>query len=93
VSEPIVLEARLGLPQAEALLDRLRQPDALSEELAFDASGVEESSAAWIAVLIGFLQARPDSTAPVRVIDPSSEFVDAFSDLGLFQDLMRMEFS
>lgn len=57
-----------------------------------DAGAVERISTAGVLVLIGFLNARPDVTPPATVLNPSGAFVDAFSDLGLFQDLMRMEF-
>lgn len=58
----------------------------------FDASGVEKISTAAVLVLISFLTARADMTPPAAVQSPSGPFVDAFSELGLFGSLMRMEF-
>lgn len=61
-------------------------------EVVIDASRVERLSTAAVLVLISFLNARADRTPPAAVVNPTGAFVDAFSELGLFATLMRMEF-
>lgn len=61
-------------------------------EVVFDASKVQTLSTAALLVLISFLNARSERTPPAAVLSPSGPFVDAFSELGLFGSLMRMEF-
>lgn len=88
---PIVLAADLGFAEARALHGTLlaRQDAA---EVVLDAEGVERMSTAAVLVLVSFLNARAERTPPAAVVNPSGVFVDAFSDLGLFAALMRMEF-
>jgi anti-anti-sigma regulatory factor len=89
--ETVVLEADLGFAAARALhatLLPLRDQSAV----VFDASRVERLSTAGVLVIVSFLNARADRTPPAAVLNPSGAFVDAFSDLGLFSSLMRMEF-
>jgi hypothetical protein len=88
MTSPLVLPARAGLPEAEAFLAGLRAGDA---DPVIDARAVEDISAAWVLVLAALVRARGEARR-IAVIVPSSAFVDAFSDLGLFQDLMKMEF-
>ena len=92
MSETITIPGRPGLADAEALLATLRaaDPDAA---LTFDARSVEDVPAAYALVLAAMARNRPDTAPKLRVLAPSRGFVDAFSDLGLFQDLMKMEFS
>lgn len=87
MSEILVLPARAGLAEAEACLARLREAGAP----VLDARGVEEISAALVLVLAAHARHAPEG-GRLAVIAPSPGFVDAFADLGLFQDLMRMEF-
>lgn len=84
--------ARPGLPDARALLAELAADTALSAPICFDARAVEELSTAYALVLASLVRARPEEAPKVGLIGPSAAFVDAFSDLGLFQDLMKMEF-
>ncbi|GIX15493.1 MAG: hypothetical protein KatS3mg118_3452 [Paracoccaceae bacterium] len=91
MSETIVIGPRPGLAEAEQLLDTLRAlpPEG---EVTFDAAAVESLPAACALVIAAFARHRPETAPKPRVRAPSREFVDAFSDLGLFQDLMKMEF-
>lgn len=57
-----------------------------------DAAGVTAMSTAAVLVILGFLKARAEISPPAVVHDPAGPFVDAFSQLGLFASLMRMEF-
>lgn len=85
-----VLGARVTLPQAEAFLEELRG----GMIPVIDARAVEEIPAAYVLVLTALIRAHAAEGGgdKIRVLAPSPAFVDAFSDLGLFQDLMKMEF-
>ena len=61
-------------------------------DVVLDASAVARLSTAGVLVLVSFLNAREAMTPPAAVINPPGPFVDAFSNLGLFSKLMRMEF-
>lgn len=61
-------------------------------KVVFDAAAVQRLSTAAVLVVISFLNARADVSPPAEVVNPSGAFVDAFSELGLFRSLMRMEF-
>lgn len=61
-------------------------------EVILDAGAVETLSTAGVLVLVSFLNARDDLTPPAAVLNPAGGFVDAFSEIGLFDRLMRMEF-
>ncbi|MGG7567577.1 hypothetical protein ACQ5SO_15610 [Rhodovulum sp. DZ06] len=87
----IVLADRLRTPEAEELAETLRASVGASE-LVFDAREVSDIGAAAVACIISTLHARADISPPAAILSPSPAFVDAFSDLGLFQDLMKMEF-
>ncbi|MEL6126884.1 MAG: hypothetical protein AAFR57_10920 [Pseudomonadota bacterium] len=87
----LVVPTKARLAAAEAALDILR---ALPAEVAplIDASGVEDISTQYVGVLHSALAAREGLSPPMIVQAPTPAFVDAFSDLGLFADLMKMEF-
>lgn len=63
-----------------------------SPEVVLDASGIEKMSTAGVLVLLSFLAARSEMKPPAAVLNPPGAFVDAFSELGLFDKLMSMEF-
>ncbi len=91
-SEPIVLPAKADIDAAEKLTTDLR---AFGTEpgLAVDASEVEKMSTPIILALVSALNTRAELSPPLTVINPSTPFVDAFTDIGLFQELMKMEFA
>ena len=60
--------------------------------LVLDAGEVETPGTPYVLALAAAARARSADGRPVAVINPSPAFVDAFSDLGLFEDLMSMEF-
>lgn len=86
------LPAKAGLIEAQALLGELAGTDAATAAMRFEASAVEELSTAYALVLTSLLRARDPAAPKIGLVAPSPAFVDAFSDLGLFQDLMKMEF-
>ncbi|SET43408.1 STAS domain-containing protein [Oceanicella actignis] len=89
--EPLRLPPKSRLPEAEELLAQLR-PRAADPELAIDASAVEEIAASSVVVLVAAIREREKAGLTTAVAQPSPAFVDAFSDLGFFQDLMKLEF-
>lgn len=82
---------RVRLEETEALLAHLRAVPG-DAPLIVDAREVESLSTPAVLALVAAARARADGPAPLAVESPSAAFVDAFSDLGLFQDLMKMEF-
>ncbi|MSU89461.1 hypothetical protein GE300_07505 [Rhodobacteraceae bacterium 2CG4] len=85
----IALPARVNLAAADALGAQLRAAGAGPVELSAEA--VERICTPAVLWLVSAIRARPD--APIRVTGASDPFTDAFSDLGLFADLMRLEFA
>lgn len=86
---PLVLPARVTQPMAESFLASVRAGGALP---VIDARGVEHLSTAYALVLVSLARARAADGRRLAILAPSAAFVDAFADLGLFQDLMKMEF-
>ncbi len=88
----IVLPERATFEHAEAFVTQLRAvgPDA---PLNFDASKVETLATPIVLAIVSAVNSRSGVQPPAIVTNPSSAFVDAFTDLGLFQDLMKMEFA
>jgi len=87
----ITLPAEVNYTAANHLLTQLRAArDA--DEVVIDAGAVARISTAAVLVLLSFLRTRADRKPPAVVHNPTGEFVDAFSELGLFSSLMQMEF-
>ncbi|MEL6677394.1 MAG: STAS domain-containing protein [Pseudomonadota bacterium] len=87
----LVIPVRARLAAAEAALDALRTLPP-GDTPVIDASQVEDISTQYVGVLHSALAARSAASPPLVVLAPTPAFVDAFSDLGLFADLMKMEF-
>lgn len=87
-----MLPGKATMDAAETLVSVLRAipPDM---PLMIDASEVETVSTPFVFALISAMNARAGLKPPAVVSNPSAAFVDAFTDLGLFQDLMKMEFA
>lgn len=60
--------------------------------VALDASEVQSVDGSTVLILANMAKTFAARDAKVSVKDPTTPFVDAFSDLGLFEDLMKMEF-
>lgn len=88
---PILLPVVCALRETETLLDALTAlpKDA---EIVLDANEVEQMSSACVLTVVSAIRDRENSGGSVVVLQPSSAFVDAFNDLGLFADLKKMEF-
>ena len=87
----ISLAPQMTYAEAGLLLDRLRAAKEASEVI-LEAGAVERMSTSAVLVIVSFLNARSGPAPPAAVLGASGAFVDAFSDLGLFSVLMRMEF-
>jgi len=86
----IVLPIECGLAETEVFLDALS--DAPVSAIVIDASLVERMSSPCAMAVVSAVRHAEENSAKIAVISPAPAFVDAFSDLGLFQDLMKMEF-
>lgn len=60
--------------------------------IALDASAVESVDGPVVLMIANIAKAFAARDVKVAVKSPTPAFVDAFSDLGLFEDLMKMEF-
>ncbi len=87
-SQDFVLPGRSDAAAACELLDRLRADEVRS----IDAAGVEEMSTPMISVIVAGGEALRGQGERLVVRNPSDGFVNAFSDLGLFSEMMKLEF-
>jgi len=87
---PIELPPECGVTETEVFLDSVN--DLNGDAIVIDASQVSKMSAPFALAVVSVLRHATNTTQKVAVIKPPAEFVDAFSELGLFQDLMQMEF-
>lgn len=91
-SEPVIdLPAQCDLNETEAIIDRMVEA-ADADNIVIDASAVTEMSSACALAVVAFVKHRADRSPPAAIQEPTSQFIDAFSELGLFEDLMKMEF-
>jgi len=88
--EPIRLHRRARHEETEELLAWLLAAPA-GAPMTLDASEVDNVSTPYILAIVAAARARAEAGSPAVVTSPSPAFVDAFSDLGLFGDLMKME--
>lgn len=87
----VALPADLGFAAAHDLHSTLLALRACGQ-VVLDASKVERMSTAAVLTIVSFLNARTGINPPATVTGASGAFVDAFSELGMFASLMRMEF-
>ena len=85
------LHDRPGPEETRALIDHLRTAST-DAPLVLDAAAVETTGTPYVLALAALARSRAEAGAPAVLANPSAAGVDAFSDLGLFQDLMKMEF-
>ena len=80
------------LREAEELMDQINDIDEEAPIL-IDASEIEAMITPVVLTLVSAVRTRAASEGgKIAVQSPPAAFVDAFTDLGLFQDLMKMEF-
>ena len=89
-AQPAPLPAKATIAEAKTLVEAAQ---AYSGDQAFeiDASAVETIDGPVVLAIANIGQALPARGAPVAILNPSSAFVDAFADLGLQEDLSKME--
>lgn len=87
----IVLPVDCRLGGSEELLDMLSDSKS-QKDIVLDASEVERMSAACALTVVSAVKHCEAMSGKLAVIKPTPVFVDAFSELGLFQELMKMEF-
>lgn len=81
-----------SMEDAKTLHEALKKADA-DQPLRLDASEVEAMTTPFVLTVLSAMEARAALTPPVVVKGASDEFVAAFTDLGLFQEMMKMEFA
>ena len=86
---PIEIGAVAGLAAAAPLRAALLAAIERRLPVVIDASAVTSLSAACVQVLVSGARALADAGVPFTLRQPSDVFVDAFSDLGLFAQLME----
>ena len=86
----IVLPPDCGLKEVEAVLDSFGDQDNATVEI--DASGVERMSAPCAMAVVSMVRHAAENSGKVTVVKPAPPFMDAFTELGLFQEVMKMEF-
>ncbi len=86
----IVLPPECGLKEVEIMLDSVSDNGSPSVDI--DASGVERMSASCAMAVVSMVRHAEANSGKVAVIKPAPPFMDAFTELGLFQEVMKMEF-
>ena len=92
VMTEIALPGIVGLDASVEIADQLRDagPEA---EMCLDAAEVEQMSTPFVLTLVAAMNERNEDHPKLKVKNPSGAFTDAFTDLGLFSDMMKMEFT
>lgn len=80
-----------NLSEAEAFITAV---SALPEksEIVVDAEKISEMTTPFLIAVISATKTMAELGGKVAIQRPSPAFLDAFSDLGLFQEMMKMEF-
>lgn len=79
------------LRDAEQILDQLMDAPE-GGPIVIDAEGVETMSSAMVLVLASAAASRPEGAPKIAIQKPTDAFTEAFKDLGMFKNLMSMEF-
>lgn len=87
----IRLPVRCDLTESEALFDRFCDLGD-GDTLLIDASEVEQMSTPCVLAIVSSIIQRDGVTPPAAVISPSQPFIEAFQSLGLYREMMKMEF-
>lgn len=87
----VELPPQCDLKETETVVDKFVEA-AESSQIVIDASGVEEMSAPCVLAVVSLARFRTEKELGAVIQKPSPQFIDAFTELGLFEDLMKMEF-
>ncbi len=66
---------------------------AAEDPMKIDASEVEVMTTSFLLTLLSVIESRTEAKPPAIIEGATDEFVAAFTDLGLFQEMMKMEFA
>ncbi len=87
----IELPVVCDLAESEALLDRISDVGQ-DVTIVLDASGVEQMSTPCVFAIVSAMAHREQTQPAAAVINPTPPFMEAFQDLGLYREMMKMEF-
>lgn len=90
-AEPFDPGARPAIIEAEKLIEHASSLPPNSE-LMLNAEVIEDMSTTFSVALVSTVKSLVEAGGKVAILKPSPAFMDAFSDLGLFQEMMKMEF-
>ncbi len=85
------LPATVG-PDAAAKLAKALREAGPARRVIIDASAVEAVSTPFVLTMLSAMQSR-NGAPGLTLAQPSAAFMDAYTDLGLFGELMKMEFA
>ncbi|MHA3915789.1 hypothetical protein [Halovulum sp. GXIMD14793] len=81
-----------SLEDAQAFAATLKDGPA-DQPVHLDASALEVMTTPFALAVLSAMESRTSLTPPAIVSGATDEFVAAFTDLGLFQEMMKMEFA
>jgi len=87
----IELHAEAGLSEAEEFLQTCIDLP-IDQKIVFDASQVETISTPYILTIASALNSRAESSPKIGLKSAPQILIDGFTDLGLFESMMKMEF-
>ena len=90
-SAAIMLPERCDLKESEVVFDTLSDI-ATDTTVVIDASDVTHMSTPCVLAIISAIKSREAVSPPAVVVEPSQPFIEAFQTLGLYGDMMKMEF-
>ncbi|MEM9229127.1 MAG: hypothetical protein AAGB10_05905 [Pseudomonadota bacterium] len=85
------LPENASLEAARTVLDKLRATSD-ADLITLDAAAVSAMSTPFVITLVSATRSRGEDAQPIRVVNAPAAFLDSFSDLGMFSELMKMEF-
>ncbi len=89
--DTVVLPAECKLHVAEELKDLFRTVPT-EVNLILDASGVEKVGSASVLAIASMIHTRHEAAVNTAIKGAPPAVIDGFKDMGLFQELMKMEF-
>lgn len=90
--DAIDIPANASLEDAIKFVELAREIP-IDQPLKLNAMAVESISTPFVISLVSAAETRAALKPPAIILNSTDAFVNAFSDLGLFQDLMKMEFA
>jgi len=87
----IELHAEAGLSEAEEFLQTCIDLP-IDKKIIFDASDVETISTPYLLTIASALNSRAESSPKIGLKGAPQIMIDGFTDLGMFESMMKMEF-